>query len=393
MSPDCSNSWCADVLEKTKIFRRDVIAVLVTLAACAATAFFDFGPKRENVSGQKVRARVLSVDNSALVRLGLVESGTQRLKVEIMSGKMRGEVFSASNQLRAQLELDKLFVPGDTILVALYDGAVPGESTLNAQDYYRIGWTALLFALFAVLLILFGGMTGFKALLSFVFSCLVIWKLLVPWCLNGYNPMLISLVTVVILSAVIIFLVAGLNRKGVTAFVGALAGVLASCLMAWIFTRLFHINGAVMPYSQPLLYSGYESLNLAQIFIGGIFLSSSGAVMDLGMDIAAGMAEVAHRNPDISRKEIIMSGIRIGRSVVGTMTTTLLLAYSGGYLTLMMTFVAQGTEPVDFLNNPYVASEMVKTIVGSFGLVLVAPLTALLGGFILLKRQNCSKNL
>lgn len=365
-----------------------MIAVLVTLLACAAVAWTDFGPPRERAAGQKVRGRVLEADNSGLTRLGLVESGSQYLKVEILSGSYRGEVFSATNQLRAQLELDKKFVPGDNVLVALFDGAKPGESTLNVQDYYRIGWTVLLFGLFAFLLILFGGLTGLKSLISFVFSCLVIWKLLVPWSLDGWNPMLISLATVLILSAVIIFLVAGFNRKGVTAFCGALTGVLASCLMAWIFTSLFKINGAVMPYSQALLYSGYESLNLADIYIGGIFLSSSGAVMDLGMDIAAGMDEVARRNPSISRSEIIKSGIRIGRSVVGTMTTTLLLAYSGGYLTLMMTFVAQGTEPIDFLNNPYVASEVVKTIVGSFGLVLVAPLTALVGGFILLKRHR-----
>ena len=265
---------------------------------------------------------------------------------------------------------------------------MPGEATLNAQDHYRIGWTLLLFFLFALLLVWFGGITGLQALLSFTFSCLVIWKILVPFCLKGYNPLLVSFAAVMILSAVIIFLVAGVNRKGTTAFTGAIVGVLASCVMAWLFTWLFKINGAVMPYSQALLYSGYESLNIADIYIGGIFIGSSGAVMDLGMDVAAGMSEVAAQNPKISRRELTRAGIRIGRSVVGTMTTTLLLAYSGGYLTLMMTFCAQGTEPVDFINNPYVASEVVKTIVGSFGLVLVAPLTAFCGGFILLRNRH-----
>lgn len=369
-------------------FNRRTTAVWVTLAACLLTLFCRFEPAHDAPQGKKVPARVLETDDTGLMRLGLVESGSQQLKVKILSGTHKGEVFAATNQLRAQLELDKKFVPGDTALVGLYDGAEPGKATLNAQDHYRIGWTLLLFALFAVLLVWFGGWTGLQSLLSFVFSCLVIWKLLVPLCLKGWNPMFVSLVAVVILSAVIIFLVAGLNKKGVTAFTGAIVGVLASCLMAWIFTHLFKINGAVMPYSQALLYSGYQSLNIADIFIGGIFLSSSGAVMDLGMDIAAGMTEVVGQNPAISRLELVKSGIRIGRSVVGTMTTTLLLAYSGGYLTLMMTFCAQGTEPIDFINNPYVASEVVKTIVGSFGLVLVAPLTALCGGLILLKKHR-----
>ena len=104
--------------------------------------------------------------------------------------------------------------------------------------------------------------------------------------------------------------------------------------------------------------------------------------MDLAMDVASGIEEIDRRRSGLSRYELFNSGLRIGRSVVGTMTTTLLLAYSGGYLTLMMVFAAQGTSPVDFINNPHVASEVVKTLVGSFGLVLVAPLTALIGAWV-----------
>ena len=99
--------------------------------------------------------------------------------------------------------------------------------------------------------------------------------------------------------------------------------------------------------------------------------------MDLAMDIAAGVDEVAWHNPRLSFRELFLSGLRIGRSVVGTMTTTLLLAYSGGYLTLLMVFAAQGTPPVAFLNSTLVSAEMVKTLVGAFGLVLVAAFTAL----------------
>lgn len=363
---------------------KDTLAVGVIAVLCVGLYYCDWGPEYPREAGTKERARVLSVDNRDLMQLGLLTQGSQNLEVEILSGEYRGEVFAATNQLRAQMELDKIFVPGDTILVGIYEGAEPGKSTLNAQDYYRLGWIWLLFSIFAILLILFGGITGFKALLSFLFSCMILWKGLVPLALQGWNPMFLALGIVFLLSAVIIFLVAGFNRKGVTAFSGTILGISASCLMAWIFTHLFQVNGAVMPFSQALLYSGFESLNLVEIFIGGIFIGSSGAVMDLGMDVAAGMTEVAAENRQISRGNLILAGWRIGQSVVGTMTTTLLLAYSGGYLTLMMAFTAQGITPTDFLNSPYVASEVVKTLVGSFGLVLVAPFTALAGGFFLL---------
>lgn len=366
-----------------KSTRGDWIAVAVALLASLALALVDLAPHHDPEPGSKERAVVLATDNADLTRLGLLTTGSQNLRLRILSGRFAGEEFPAVNQLRANLELDKQFRPGDTVLAAVRHDAVPGETILNAQDHYRIGYTVLLFGLFAVLLIGFGGVTGIKALLSFVFCAMVIWKLVVPLCLAGYPAIWIAVAAVSLLTAAIIFLVAGFNRKGVAAFTGALLGVLTAAAMAAIFTRLFHINGAVMPYSQALLYSGYESLRLPEIYSGAIILAASGAVMDLGMDVAAGMQEVCDHRPEIGRAALTHSGIRIGQSVVGTMTTTLLLAYSGGYLTLMMAFAAQGVHPIDFINNPYVASETVKTVIGSFGLVLVAPFTALAGGLLL----------
>jgi uncharacterized membrane protein len=340
-------------------------------------------PEHDPATGRKEKARVLSVDNSHIEELGLLRTGHQELEVQLLSGPMRGEIFPAENRLRAQMELDKQFAVGDTVLVAVLADALPGETLLNAQDHYRIGLSVGLFSLFGLLLLIYGGLTGCKALLSFVFSCVIIWELVVPLCLKGWDPIGVCLVAVCVLTASIIFMVAGVNRKGLTAFSGAMLGVLVSCAMAVFFTSLFNINGSVMPYSQALFYSGYEFLDLQRIYIGAIFLASSGAVMDLGMDIAAGMQEVATHRPGISRRALAASGIRIGQNVVGTMTTTLLLAYSGGYLTMMMSFMANGVSPWDFINNPYIASEFVKTIIGSFGLVLVAPATAAVGALII----------
>ena len=361
--------------------------VVVFLLACVALWFLDILHTAPPPEGVKCKARILSVDNSNIFKIGLLQKGEQHVRLKVLSGPFKGREFNGTNIIRANMELDKVFEPGDIALAAIpYDA--DENFTVIAQDHYRIGYALLLFGLFALLLLVFGGITGFNALLSFVFSCLVIWKLVIPLALKGGNVLLITFAAVTLLSAVIIFLVAGMTRKGVTAFFGAILGVLASCAMAYIFTKLFRISGGMMPYSQTLLYSGYEFLSLPDIYIGAIFLSSSGAVMDLAMDVSAGMVEVLHKRPDIHRRELIGSGLNMGRSVVGTMTTTLLLAYSGGYLTLMMTFAAQGIGPLDFINNPYVASEAVKTLVGSFGLVLVAPFTAFVGGFIIPHKEE-----
>jgi uncharacterized membrane protein len=221
-----------------------------------------------------------------------------------------------------------------------------------------------------------------------VFSCLAVWKLLIPLVLAGWHASSVSFLVVAVLTGVIMYLVAGWTRKALCAFSGSMLGVFASLALAHIVARAMHVNGATMPYAQQLIYSGFPYLDLQDIFIGAIVLASSGAVMDLGMDIAAGVCEVKRHNPALGFRELLLSGLRIGRAVVGTMTTTLLLAYSGGYLTLLMVFAAQGTRPADFISSTLVSAELVKTLVGSFGLVLVAPFTAFVSAAIFARQPR-----
>lgn len=364
------------------------VSVLALAASCAVLWFMP-GPRalvHDGLAAQ--RAEVLEVDDSELQTHGLVEFGTEHLKVRLRDGR----VFPAENELRAQMDLDKRFRPGDVALAIVPDDAKDGD-VLTVRDHWRMGWGGGLFAAFCALLCVFGGWTGAKALFSFVFSCLAIWKLLIPLSLSGWHASTVSFATVAVLTAVIMYLVAGWTRKGFAAFAGAMLGVAASLALAHFFARALYVNGATMPYSQQLLYSGYQALDLQDVFIGAIVLASSGAVMDLGMDIAAGIAEVSHHSPSLGFRPLFLSGLRMGRAVVGTMTTTLLLAYSGGYLTLLMVFAAQGTHPVDFLNSTIVSAEVVKTLVGSFGLVLVAPFTALVGAAVFAHSERGGKDL
>ena len=351
---------------------------VVVLALCCAALLLVPGARRLADDGARtVCAEVVEVDDSGLQLHGLVEFGTQLMKVRLPDGR----VFQAANELRAQMELDKKFSVGDTALVVLPPNVADGD-ILVARDHWRMGWGFAFFAGFCVLLCVFGGWTGLKALFSFVFSCLVVWKLLIPLVLAGWHASTVVFSAVAVLTGVIMYLVAGWTRKGISAFAGAMLGVVASLALAHFFGRVMNVNGATMPFAQQLLYSGFSGLDLQDIFFGAIVLASSGAVMDLAMDISAGVSEVARHSPGLGRRELFMSGIRIGRAVVGTMTTTLLLAYSGGYLTLLMVFAAQGTSPVDFINSTLVSAEFVKTMVGSFGLVLVAPASALVAAYL-----------
>jgi len=161
------------------------------------------------------------------------------------------------------------------------------------------------------------------------------------------------------------------------------SGTVASALIALALAGPYRLNGAVRPFSETLRFGGFEYLDLGSVFLAGTFLASSGAFMDLAMDVAASMDEVHRKRPGLGFVELAKSGFSVGRKVIGTMSTTLLLAYTGGFTSLLMVFMAQGVPATNMLNMSYVSSEIFHTMIGSLGLVLIAPLTAILSAAML----------
>jgi uncharacterized membrane protein len=215
----------------------------------------------------------------------------------------------------------------------------------------------------------------------------MIWKVLIPLFLAAWDPVFTALACVLVMTGGIMFLVGGINRKGVVAFLGTLLGLGTTCILALLFSEPFYVNGMVRPFARTV-FTMCPGLNITRIFLAGIYLTSCGAVMDLAMDIAAAMHEVHQKKPDISRRELFFSGLTVGRTVVGTMTTTLLFAYSGGWIFMMMWFVIQGIPPETMLNTNFFSTEILNTLVGSFGLITVAPFTALIGAFFYTHRLH-----
>ncbi|MDR2376236.1 MAG: YibE/F family protein [Treponema sp.] len=362
--------------------------IMFVLACVSLTILFFILPTKfegasQSAGSLRARGKVIEVNNKRLLSIGPVKQGEQQMEVEIRSGPFKGEVFSGSNNLIGKIELDKIFAPGDSVLVVLSVSEEAGIRHAQVYDHYRTDKTIFLCVLFFAFIILVMGWMGVKIIISFVFTATALIRVLFPAMLRGWDPIFASVLITALLTAVIIFLVGGITRRGLTAFAGSMGGVLLTSVLAFFFTYWFKIHGAVRPFAEALLYSGYTHLNLAHLFISGIFLASSGAMMDLSMDIASAMHEIKTQYPAISRINLIKSGVSVSRHVAGTMSTTLLLAYSAEYTAMIMTFIAQGIPVENVINMVWVSSEVVHTLVGCFGLVLVAPLTVFAGGIIL----------
>lgn len=362
----------------------------------------------------KCRALVETVDNSRIIDTGLIRTGQQVCSVRFMNGKFKGMTAQGWNMLTGSLSQDKIFVPGDKAQVIVHwqeseaaekvekvEGTESSKESdesgsdcgieflsVNLIDYYRLKGELVLALAFAVFLIAFAGGTGVRSVLSFVITVLTLWKVLVPMYLKGYDPLLCGCAVTVLLTVIILSLVYGFDRRLLSSASGALLGIGLAAVLSVICTRTFKIHGAVMAYSESVLYSGYEYLNLTRIFTSSILVGASGSIMDLSVDITSAVNEVVKKCPSISRLEAVKSGLAVARAAMGTMTTTLLLAYSGSCISLLMAFMAQGTPLYNILNNNQVASEIINTIAGSFGLASTAPFTALMAGVILAGRKK-----
>lgn len=349
-----------------------IIIVIIFLALLAFSQKLEgYIFKRESIG------RVLVVDNSNAIVQGVSKVGSQALTVEVLTGKNKGKVLEINNLLNGSMEYDEFYEKDDKVLMYVMenDGKLAGKvlSLLRIDKIIGLG---------LIFIIVYARKVGFQSLLSFVGSVVIIWEFLIPALKEGENIFLITIITLILLSALIIFLVAGFTRKGFTAFSGTMSGLFTTASLTFLFGDIFRIDGMSQPFAQSVIFASAMKIDILKIFYAAIVIGASGAAMDIAMDMSATIEELKYHNPNLNRRELVKSGFNVGRSVIGTMTTTLLLAYSGGFLTLMILFLERDMTLLQILNMKMITSEIIKIIIGSIGLVVVAPMTTYIGAFI-----------
>lgn len=368
---------------KQQFKNKDVIFSLLCVIAISILLMIPTGfEKQIYQNSEGVKAKVISVDNSSVVDIGLIKQGEQKCKIKILNGDFKGEIVEGVNLLSGKLELDKIFQEGDKAFVLIEKSKNEEFVFANMVDHYRIDLEMLLVGLFVIVLVIFSGSTGVRTIISFAFTLTCIIKVFIPMLLKGYHPIYLALIIGVLISIITLILVGGFTKKAYCAIFGSILASLITCILAIVFGNMFNIHGSIMQWSESLLYAGYQNLNLTLIYQAGIYLSCSGAILDLAIDISAAIDELVDKKPTISRTEILFSGMTIGKSIVGSQTTTLLLAYMGSFIAVMMVYMAQGTPLISILNTKFISSEILHTFVGCIGLVIVSPLTSAICSYI-----------
>jgi uncharacterized membrane protein len=312
-----------------------------------------------------------------------------RFHVKALGGPEKGKVIVADPERRGFPEYGVSPKEGQKVVVYGAKDPMTGSVTYLVIDYVRHGGLIGLFVIFALLLVGIGRMKGLKALGTLILSLLAIYYLYIPLLLKGYNPLIISTLLAFGIPAISIPGFMGLNRKSLSAFLGIAAGIALAIAIGVLVTRAGVVTGAEDPKDAQFILklTGLTRFDFTILLLGAMIIGALGAIMDVGVVIASSMDEIVRRNPGIRPLELIKSARNVWRDITGMMATTLIFAYGGVMIPLLILLKAKGMTATLVLNDDWMVSELLRMFVGSLGLLLVGPFTALAGAFILTPGQ------
>lgn len=255
------------------------------------------------------------------------------------------------------------------------------------QDLARDRGLYYLMAIFAGILFLLGGTKGLKTIISLVITFFLVFKVLIPQMLQGHNPILLA---VLVASGAVVFtflLVSGANVKTLSAAVGTVAGVVIAGILAMWAGNISYLTGFGAHEAQELVYLDH-TLDIRGILFAGIIIGSLGAITDVGISVASAAVEIREANPRIGFTGLMVGALNVGRDVVGTMSNTLMLAYVGAATPLLLLVTGHHMSWLKIFNMELVATEVVRVLAGSIGLVAAVPVTAFLAGLLISTRSS-----
>jgi len=294
-------------------------------------------------------------------------------EAELMSGDERGRIVRAWQAIPEEFfGIETPVEDGDRILITQQGDEWYFENHIRANYIIFLG------AAFIALLLIFGRTKGLSTLLSLGFTCVAVFAVFIPAILSGMNIYLSAIIVCTFIVVITLFLLNGVNKKSIAAIIGCLGGVLAAGLLTLLMNNLMRLTGLTGQETIQLVWLTTENpIDLNALIFAGILIGAVGAIMDVALSLSSALHELKLNAKDMSFIQLYKSGITIGKDVIGATTNTLVLAYIGGSLTVILLMTTQTFSANELFNSQYVIVEFMQALIGTMGLILAMPLTAL----------------
>jgi uncharacterized membrane protein len=375
---------------KNKILRWSLLLMLTTVVVNFLWPYFlevDI-PAAEfsSIGSQTVRAEVIVIAEEGTIDLGGRTQNFQILGVKVLEGEHTGLVGEIDYGVRQIRSDDYRFSPGDQVLVTISE-TPDGSVNLYFSDFVRTVPLLLLTASFALAILVISRWKGLRSLVSMALSLLIIIGYIIPHILAGEDPLFVSIIGSAMLLGLTLYLTYGWTIKTHAAVLGMLAALLLTGLLSSIFVNLARLNGTGDENAMFLMQFLQMGINLRGLLLGGMIIGALGVLDDLVTTQASAVVELHEANPALNFRELFRRAMRIGQDHVAATVNTLVLAYVGASLPLFLMFsLARGNYSY-LVNYSFIAEEIVRTLVGSLGLIAAVPLTTAIAIAFVLRIQ------
>ncbi len=311
--------------------------------------------------------------------------GEQLLLAEVTSGQYKGQTLQVSNYVGPLYSVPLKAGDSAVLIISTY---ADGTHTGTVYEFNRTLPLLIVIGLFMLATILIGGKTGAKSLLGLFITLACLFGILIPALMKGAPTLTTIFLVCAYITIVTLAILGGLQKKTVCAMLGTISGTAAALLFGLLAQSLLRMNGMRVNDAEALLQLNQMGipLGIKGLLVGGVVISTLGAVMDVTMGISSSLSEVSLANPALTRRDLFRSGMNIGRDMVGTMTNTLILALLGSDLVLIIYLYSLGLSSNQFISSAYLSIEIISSISSSIGVILSIPLTAIFSSIALAKK-------
>lgn len=339
---------------------------------------------------ETVRAQVTEIVEEGQIDLGGTVQRYQLARVEILEGEYRGILIEIDYGKRQVLPGNVYLQPGDKLLVTI--GKRPdGVLTAYFAEHVRTAPLLWLLGAFVLAILAISRWKGLRSLLSMAFSLFVIVRYIIPHILAGEDPVRVSIVGAAILLAVTLYLTYGWNLKTHAAVLGMVVVLLITGTLAYFFVVFTRLTGAGDENALFLIQMLNARINLRGLLLGGMIIGALGVLDDLVTTQASAVFELHGANPGLGWRGLYHAAMRIGQDHVAATVNTLVLAYAGASLPMLLMFSLGRGDFGYVVNFSFIAEEIVRTLVGSLGLVVAVPLTTAIAAGLALYRDRLGK--
>lgn len=329
----------------------------------------------------EVSAENLEYDDELKLRLG-----TQDLKVRMLDGKEKGKEIEVRNYLT---NTHSVYAKVNTRLIINADRPEDTEPYYTVYNYDRSYPTIACVAVLLLAIVAIGRGKGIKAIAGLGYSLYLVVYLLLPSVFSGYSPIGMSILCAILATAVTLLLLNGQSQKTMAAILSTTLGVCFALILFTVMSHLTHIDGFSSGEAEGLiLIQQATGLRIKDVLFAGVLISSLGAIMDVGMSIVSAIYELHYHNPNLDSKALFRSGIEIGKDMIGTMTNTLILAFTGNAFVTLLVFVSYEVQANQLLNSNYLSIEIAQGICGTFGIVATVPIASAVMALMLGKSKE-----